>query len=130
MVTGSARNYEMVTGSARNYEMVTGSAKNYEMVTGSAKNYEMVTGSSKSYEMVTGSARNYEMVTGSAKKCRMITPSKHAGSDPEAFQLGHYSQHAARIKPDHISRIRLPASISVPFFQRRQGSYCAKLTRI
>ena len=30
----------------------------------------------------------------------------------------------------YICRIRLPASFSVPFFQRRHGSYCAKPTRI
>ena len=29
-----------------------------------------------------------------------------------------------------ICRIRLPSSFSVPFFQRRHGSYCAKPTRI
>ena len=43
---------------------------------------------------------------------------------------GHYAQRAARIGPDHICRIRLPASNSVPFFQRRPGPYCAKPTRI
>ena len=43
---------------------------------------------------------------------------------------GHYGQRAARIGPDRICRIRLLASVSVPFFQRRHGSDCAKLTRI
>ena len=47
-----------------------------------------------------------------------------------ASQYGRYGQRAARIGPDSICRIRLPASVSVPFFQRRQGSYCAKPTRI
>ena len=31
---------------------------------------------------------------------------------------------------DSICRIQLPASVSALFFQRRHGSYCAKLTRI
>ena len=43
---------------------------------------------------------------------------------------GHYGQRAARIRPDRICRIRLPASDLVSFFQRRPGSYCSKLTRI
>ena len=43
---------------------------------------------------------------------------------------GHYGQLAARIGPDRICQIRLLASVSVPFFQRRHGSDCAKLTRI
>ena len=57
-------------------------------------------------------------------------PSKNAGSDPEAFWLGHYGQRAARFGPDNICRIRLPASVSAPFFQRRHGSYCAEPSRI
>ena len=43
---------------------------------------------------------------------------------------GHYDQRAARIGPDRIWQIRLPVSDSVPFFQRRHGSHCAKPTRI
>ena len=43
---------------------------------------------------------------------------------------GHYARHAARIGPDHVCRIRLPASDSVPFFERRPGPHCAKSTRI
>ena len=43
---------------------------------------------------------------------------------------GHYGQRAVRIGPDRICRIRLPASDSVSFFQRKPGSYCAKPTRI
>ena len=43
---------------------------------------------------------------------------------------GHHGQRAARIGPDRVGRIRLPASFSVPFFQRRHGTYCAKPTRI
>ena len=43
---------------------------------------------------------------------------------------GHYGQRAARIGPDRIYRIRLPASVLDFFFQRRHGSYCAKPTRI
>ena len=43
---------------------------------------------------------------------------------------GHYGLRAVRIKPDSIRRIQLHASVSVPFFQRKHGSYCAKLTRI
>ena len=43
---------------------------------------------------------------------------------------GHYGQRAARIGPDRICQIRLLASVSVPFFQRRQGAYCAEPTRI
>ena len=37
---------------------------------------------------------------------------------------GHYGQRADRIRPDRICRIRLPASVSAPFFQRRPGPYC------
>ena len=43
---------------------------------------------------------------------------------------GHYGQRAARNGPDSICRIQLPTSVSVPFFQRKHGSYCAKPTRI
>ena len=43
---------------------------------------------------------------------------------------GRYGQRAARLGPDGICLTRLPASVSVPFFQRRHGSYCAKPTRI
>ena len=43
---------------------------------------------------------------------------------------GHYGQRAARIGPDRICRIRLPASVSALFFQRRHGSYFTKPTRI
>ena len=43
---------------------------------------------------------------------------------------GRNGQRAARIVPDRICRIRLPASVSVLFFQRRHGSNCAKPTRI
>ena len=43
---------------------------------------------------------------------------------------GRNGQRAAGIGPDHICRIRLPASLSVPFFRRRHGSNCAKPTRI
>ena len=43
---------------------------------------------------------------------------------------GHYGQHAARIGPDRICGIRLLACDSVPFFQRRPGSYCAAPVRI
>ena len=47
---------------------------------------------------------------------------------------GHYGQSAARIGPDRICQIRLPASVSAPvffflFFQRRHGSYRADPTR-
>ena len=40
------------------------------------------------------------------------------------------SQNQARIGTDRICRIRLPASVLIPFFQKRHGSYCAKPTRI
>ena len=40
-------------------------------------------------------------------------------------QFGRYGQRAARIGQDRKC-IRLPESISVPFFQRRPGSYWAK----
>ena len=43
---------------------------------------------------------------------------------------GHYVQRAARIGPDRICQIKLPASVSAPFFQRRHGLYCVKPTRI
>ena len=67
-------------------------------------------------------------------------PSNHAGFDREAFWLrpvmavmasyGRYGQRVARIGPDRTCHIRLPAAVTVPFFQRRPGSYCAKPTRI
>ena len=43
---------------------------------------------------------------------------------------GHYCQRAAKIWPNSICRIQLPASVSSPFFERRHGSFCAKPTRI
>ena len=43
---------------------------------------------------------------------------------------GHYDQHAAKIGLGCINWIRLPASDSVPFFQRRPGSDCEKPARI
>ena len=43
---------------------------------------------------------------------------------------GCYSQCAVRNGPGRICLIQLPASDSVPFFQRRHGSRCAKPTRI
>ena len=43
---------------------------------------------------------------------------------------GHYGQHAAAAGPDRICRIRLLACDSVPFFQRRPGSYCVAPARI
>ena len=45
-------------------------------------------------------------------------------------RYGHYSQGAARIRPDCISHIQLPVSDSIPFFQRMPGSYCVKLAKI
>ena len=60
-------------------------------------------------------------------------PSKHAGSNPEAFWLRPVMAIMASVQPESgrsISRIRLPASVSAPFFQRRRGSHCAKSTRI
>ena len=56
-------------------------------------------------------------------------PSKHAGSDPEAFCLRPVIAITASVQPQ-LSRIRLPASVSVPFFQRRHGPYCAKPTGV
>ena len=51
--------------------------------------------------------------------------------DPIRKRFGHghfgrYSQRAARIGQDRECHIRLPGSISVPFFQRRPGTYWAK----
>ena len=45
---------------------------------------------------------------------------------------GHYGQRAARIGPDRVCLVRLPASVSNLYFQRRHGSYCTvtKPTRI
>ena len=43
---------------------------------------------------------------------------------------GHYGQRAARIGLERICQVWLPTSVPVPFFQRRHGPYCAKLTRI
>ena len=51
---------------------------------------------------------------------------KHLGYS----QLWPHCQHAARIVLDHLCLMQLPASNLVLFFQRRPGSYCAKLTRI
>ena len=36
----------------------------------------------------------------------------------------------ARTGPDHVCLIQLPMSDSVPFYQRRHGSYCTKPTQI
>ena len=62
-------------------------------------------------------------------------PSKHAGSDPEAFWLRPVMAIMASVDPESgrivkLCRIRLPASVSAPFFQRKRGSCCAKPTRI
>ena len=51
---------------------------------------------------------------------------RHLGNS----QLWPHCQHAARIVLDHLGLMQLPASNLVLFFQRRPGSYCAKLTRI
>ena len=52
----------------------------------------------------------------------MIYPSKHAGSDPEAFWLRPVMAITASVQPESgrivYCRIRLPASVSAPFFQR------------
>ena len=62
-------------------------------------------------------------------------PSKHARSNPEMFWLWPAMAITANMQPEsarivYIYMIRLPASVSVLFFQRKHGSYCAKLTRI
>ena len=44
--------------------------------------------------------------------------------------MASYGQHAARIGPDRTCLIWLPASSSVPFFQRRPRPYCAKPIQI
>ena len=49
--------------------------------------------------------------------------------DPIRKRFG-YGQCASRIGPDSMCQIWLSASISVLFFQRRHGSYCAKPTWI
>ena len=58
------------------------------------------------------------------------TPSKHAGSDPEAFWLRPVTTITASVQPEW-GRIVHAGCDSVPFFQRRPGLYCAKpaLTR-
>ena len=43
---------------------------------------------------------------------------------------GHYGQRAAKMGPDRKCQIRLPASVSILFFQKTHGSYCTKPTRI
>ena len=48
-----------------------------------------------------------------------------SGSVLVTASYGHYGQRAARIGPDRICQIQLPASVSAPFFQRRHGSFCA-----
>ena len=48
--------------------------------------------------------------------------SKHAGSNSEAFWSWPVIQHGAKIRPDCICRIQLPASDSVLFFQTRPRS--------
>ena len=60
-----------------------------------------------------------------SKQCRI-----RSGSVLVAASYGRYGQRAARIETDRICRIRLPASVLVPFFQRRPGPYCAQPTRI
>ena len=49
---------------------------------------------------------------------------------PVTASYGHYGRRTARIVPDRMCWIRLPASFSVPFFRRRHGPYCAKPTRV
>ena len=65
--------------------------------------------------------------------CKENIPSKpcriRSGSILVTASYGRYGQPAARIRPESICRIRLPASVSVPLFRRRHGSYCAKPTR-
>ena len=64
---------------------------------------------------------------------RWSRPSKHAGSNPEAFWLWPImavTASVAKTGPGRLCQIRLSASISAPFSQRRHGSYCAKPTRI
>ena len=53
-----------------------------------------------------------------------------SGSVFVTASCGHYGQRAARIGPDSIFRTRLPAPVSAPFFQRRHGRHCAKLTQV
>ena len=75
-------------------------------------------------------------------QCRFsygVRPSKHAGSDLEAYWLRPVMAITASVQPESarmvytrsiLCQIRHPASVSIPFFQRRHGSYCAKPTRI
>ena len=56
-------------------------------------------------------------------------PSKHAGSDPEAFWLRPVMAVTASVRTQNRPGSDMPDSTShihsVPFFQRRLGSYCA-----
>ena len=52
------------------------------------------------------------------------------GSVLVTASYGLYGQRAARIGPYRICRIRLFASVSAAFFQRRHRSHCAKPTRV
>ena len=61
-------------------------------------------------------------------------PSKHAGSYPEVFWLRPVMAITASVLPE-LGRIvhagsDFPHPFQLRFFQRRHGSYCAKLTRI
>ena len=71
-----------------------------------------------------------ERITGTIVSLHLYIPSRHCRSNLEAFYLRPVTVIAARIRPDRICWIWLPASSLVPFFKRRPGSYCAKLAWI
>ena len=61
----------------------------------------------------------------------LFLPSKHAGFNSEAFLVPtSCGQHAFRIRLDRTCLIQIPSPNLVPFFQRKPGSYWAKLTWI
>ena len=65
-----------------------------------------------------------------------LSPSKHAGSDPEAFWLRPVMAITASVQPEsariHFSSVFCCFCFCflLLFFQRRPGSYCAKPTQI
>ena len=65
-----------------------------------------------------------------AKGLLRTNPVNMPDTTRKRFCYGHYVQRAARIGPDRICRIQLPASVSAPSFFSKEGMDCVKPTRI
>ena len=59
-----------------------------------------------------------------AKGLLRTNPVNMPDTTRKRFCYGHYVQRAARIGPDRICRIQLPASVSAPFFFQRRHGLC------